>query len=76
MSSLSIGMDNAGCIVDCVMVQSAVLDRAAVVRRGQRLEYFTVAWNAVEGLVAVGAGLFADSISLIGFGIDSFVISR
>ncbi len=55
------------------MVESAVLDRAAVVRRGQRLEYFTIAWNAVEGLVAVGAGLFASSISLVGFGIDSFI---
>jgi len=55
------------------MVESAVLDRAAVVRRGRRLEYFTVAWNAVEGLVAVGAGLFAGSISLVGFGIDSFI---
>src|SRR5215467_10598528 len=55
------------------MAESAVLDRAAVVRRGQRLEYFTIAWNAVEGLVAVGAGLFAGSISLVGFGIDSFI---
>jgi len=55
------------------MAESAVLDRAAVVRRGQRLEYFTIAWNAVEGLVAVGAGLFAGSISLLGFGIDSFI---
>jgi len=38
------------------MVESAVLDRMSVVRRGRRLEYFTVIWNAVEGLVAVGAG--------------------
>src|SRR5215475_7736375 len=55
------------------MAESAVLDRAAVVRRGQRLEYLTIAWNAVEGMVAVGAGLFAGSISLVGFGIDSFI---
>ena len=56
-----------------MMSQSAVLDRTSIVRRGQRLEYFTVAWNALEGLVAVIAGAFAGSISLVGFGIDSFI---
>ena len=55
------------------MGESAVLDRMSVVRRGRWLEYFTVIWNAVEGLVAVGAGVFAGSISLVGFGIDSFI---
>ena len=55
------------------MGETAVLDRASVVRWGRRLEYFTVIWNAVEGLVAVGAGVFASSISLVGFGIDSFI---
>jgi hypothetical protein len=55
------------------MVENAVLERASVVRCGQRLEYFIIAWNAVEGLVAVGAGLLAGSISLVGFGIDSFI---
>ena len=42
-------------------------------RRGRKLEYFTVAWNSVEGLVAVIAGVIAGSISLVGFGIDSFI---
>ena len=55
------------------MGESAVLDRISVVRWGRRLEYFTVIWNALEGLVAVGAGVFAGSISLVGFGIDSFI---
>jgi divalent metal cation (Fe/Co/Zn/Cd) transporter len=55
------------------MGESAVLDRTSVVRWGRRLEYFTVIWNALEGLVAVGAGVFAGSISLVGFGIDSFI---
>src|SRR5215468_3311362 len=55
------------------MGESAVLDRTSVVRWGRRLEYFTVVWNAVEGVVAVGAGVFAGSISLVGFGIDSFI---
>jgi divalent metal cation (Fe/Co/Zn/Cd) transporter len=49
------------------------LDRQAVARRGKRLEYFTMAWNSLEGLVAVVAGARAGSISLVGFGIDSFI---
>ena len=49
------------------------LERHAVAQRGKRLEYFTIAWNSLEGLVAVIAGILAGSISLIGFGIDSFI---
>jgi divalent metal cation (Fe/Co/Zn/Cd) transporter len=55
------------------MAETATLERAAVVRHGRRLEYFTIAWNALEGLVAVVAGSVAGSISLVGFGIDSFI---
>ncbi len=51
----------------------AILERIAVVNRGRRLEYFTITWNAFEGLVAVVAGAIAGSISLVGFGIDSFI---
>jgi divalent metal cation (Fe/Co/Zn/Cd) transporter len=49
------------------------LDRQAVARRGKRLEHFTIAWNSLEGLVALVAGALAGSISLVGFGIDSFI---
>src|ERR1700758_4323018 len=55
------------------MSETLLLPRSAVVRRGRKLEYFTIAWNAVEGLVAVASGILAGSISLVGFGIDSFV---
>lgn len=50
------------------------LDRQAIAERGKRLEYFTVAWNSLEGLVALVAGAFAGSISLVGFGIDRFIV--
>ena len=43
------------------------------VRRGTRLEYFTIAYNSLEGLISIVAGLFARSVSLIGFGIDSLI---
>ena len=55
------------------MAETVILERAAVVRDGRRLEYFTVAWNALEGLIAIVAGAVAGSISLVGFGIDSFI---
>jgi divalent metal cation (Fe/Co/Zn/Cd) transporter len=48
-------------------------ERTALARHGRRLEYFTIAWNSLEGLVAIGAGVFAGSISLVGFGVDSFI---
>jgi divalent metal cation (Fe/Co/Zn/Cd) transporter len=55
------------------MAETAMLERTAVVRNGRRLEYFTIAWNGLEGLVAVVAGAIAGSIALVGFGIDRFI---
>ena len=49
------------------------LERPAAVLRGRRLEYFTIVWNMLEGLIAVASGIIAGSISLVGFGIDSFI---
>ncbi len=47
--------------------------RAGLLRRALRLEWLTVGWNAVEGVIAVAAALAAGSVALLGFGIDSFV---
>jgi divalent metal cation (Fe/Co/Zn/Cd) transporter len=47
--------------------------RQAMAHRGRRLEHFTIVWNGLEGLIAVAAGIFARSISLVGFGMDSFI---
>ncbi|HYY73077.1 MAG TPA: cation transporter [Candidatus Bathyarchaeia archaeon] len=55
------------------MAETAVQERAASVLRGRKLEYYTIAWNVLEGSVAVIAGAVAGSISLVGFGIDSFI---
>lgn len=44
-------------------------------RRGLRLAQFTVAYNVVEGVVAITAGLMAGLVSVIGFGIDSGIES-
>jgi divalent metal cation (Fe/Co/Zn/Cd) transporter len=47
--------------------------REALLRRGVWLEVATVAWNAIEGIIAVAAGTLASSVALIAFGVDSFV---
>src|ERR1700692_926424 len=47
--------------------------RQDLVSRGQRLEYFTVAWNSLEAAVSIIAGLIAGSVSLVGFGLDSMI---
>jgi divalent metal cation (Fe/Co/Zn/Cd) transporter len=49
------------------------IDRRASAQRGKQLEYFTIIWNSLEGLIAVVAGAMAGSISLVGFGVDSFI---
>lgn len=49
--------------------------RGRLLKRALRLEWLTVGWNVVEGLIAVAAALAAGSVALLGFGIDSFVES-
>jgi divalent metal cation (Fe/Co/Zn/Cd) transporter len=44
-------------------------------RRGLRLAQFTVAYNVVEGVFAITAGIAAGFVSLIGFGLDSGIES-
>ncbi len=44
-------------------------------RRALLLSYFTVFYNILEGILSLLAGSMADSIALIGFGLDSFVES-
>lgn len=46
-------------------------DRDDVVRRATLLNRVTIGWNAVEGIVAIAAGITASSVSLVAFGLDS-----
>jgi divalent metal cation (Fe/Co/Zn/Cd) transporter len=50
-----------------------VIDRPELIRRGKLLEYTTVGYNSLEGVIAIGAGLIAGSVALIGFGFDSVI---
>jgi divalent metal cation (Fe/Co/Zn/Cd) transporter len=48
-------------------------DRSRLGRRAQLLAAASVGYNVVEAIVAVSAGVFAGSIALVGFGLDSVV---
>ena len=59
----------------CAATGDQLLTRAADAARGRRLEYFTLGWNVIEAVVAIGAGVVAGSIALVGFGADSVIES-
>jgi divalent metal cation (Fe/Co/Zn/Cd) transporter len=42
-------------------------------RRGFALEYASMGWMVAEAAVAIGAGVAAASIALVGFGLDSVI---
>ena len=48
-------------------------ERNRLGRRAKMLAGASVAYNVLEGIIAVSAGVAAGSIALIGFGLDSFV---
>lgn len=52
---------------------SAVDQLRPGLRRAVRLEQLTIGYNALEGIVAVAAGLAAGLVSLVGFGVDSAI---
>lgn len=56
-----------------VRVTASGTDRAAMVKRGRYLEYLTIGYNSLEGVIAVSVGVMAGSIALVGFGFDSLI---
>ena len=50
-------------------------ERERLVRRARLLAWLGVGWHGIEAAVAIGAGLAASSIALIGFGADSLIES-
>ena len=47
--------------------------RTALVRRGLLLNWVTIAYNVIEAVIAIGAGVVAGSVALVGFGLDSVI---
>lgn len=48
-------------------------DRAKLERRARSLAWVGIAWHVVEFAIAIGAGIAAGSIALVGFGADSLI---
>jgi divalent metal cation (Fe/Co/Zn/Cd) transporter len=49
------------------------LARASLIRRAKLLAWLGLGWHAIEGAIAIGAGIVAGSIALVGFGADSLI---
>jgi hypothetical protein len=47
------------------MTNATTLTRHQLIRRGEKLEYFTIVWNSLEALVSIVAGVIAGSVSLV-----------
>ncbi len=47
--------------------------RAALEARGRLLARVGLAWHVIEAAVAIGAGVVAGSVALVGFGADSLI---
>jgi divalent metal cation (Fe/Co/Zn/Cd) transporter len=47
--------------------------RADHLKRGIYLEYLTIGWNLLEGVIAIACGSVAGSVALIGLGFDSLI---
>lgn len=60
--------------IECTSCAAPKADlRPRSIARALRLEYLTVGWDVVEGVVAVTAALVAGSVAVMGFGVDSIV---
>jgi divalent metal cation (Fe/Co/Zn/Cd) transporter len=53
------------------MTDALAAARPALVRRGLWLNYLAIAYNTVEAIVSIAAGMVAGSVALVGFGVDS-----
>ena len=54
-------------------VQMGEPQRERLIKRGRHLEYATIAWNSLEAIGALIAGLLSRSVALVGFGFDSLI---
>ncbi len=65
------------CAADCcegVASRSVVNpERPALIREAFRLEWLTMAWMAIEAMVALASGMAAGSVALLAFGLDSVI---
>lgn len=66
-------MVSVGRSAELVASDPAAERRAVLVRRVRLLVAFTIAYNVIEAIVALAAGVGAGSAALLGFGLDSVI---
>jgi divalent metal cation (Fe/Co/Zn/Cd) transporter len=54
-------------------LEASAAARRALLQRGLRLEYVTLAWNMVGSVLVLLAAAHARSVALAGFGLDSLI---
>src|ERR1700676_482632 len=50
-----------------------VPERTVLIQKAFRFEWLTIAWMAIEALVAIASGVLAGSLTLTAFGFDSVI---
>ncbi len=55
------------------LTTTSAVERARLARRAKLLAWGGNAWHVIEFAIAIGAGLAASSIALLGFGFDSLI---
>lgn len=55
------------------MTASLSPNREVLVRRGLWLNYASIAYNSLEAVLSIAAGILAGSVALVGFGFDSVI---
>src|SRR5579864_2030358 len=48
-------------------------ERVSLIREAFRLEWLTIGWMTVEAIVSISAGIFAGSLVVLAFGLDSLI---
>jgi divalent metal cation (Fe/Co/Zn/Cd) transporter len=51
------------------------VDRTALLKKGVLLEYTAIGWTVAAAIAAFVAGIVADSIALVSFGLDSVIVT-
>lgn len=63
----------AECCVPPPLVLPPRPDRLPLIREAFRLEWLTIGWMTIEAAVSIGAGIFAGSLVVLAFGLDSLI---
>lgn len=63
----------AECCVPPPLVLPPRPDRLPLIREAFRLEWLTIGWMTIEAAASIGAGIFAGSLVVLAFGLDSLI---